>query len=191
MAVRPWEILASRQQDHLRIFGLRIDRAVSPRTGRDHEFYILESRSWVNVIPLTPDEQVVLVRQYRHGTREVTLEIPGGIVDPGDRPEEAARRELKEETGYAAGEIHALGFVHPNPAFLDNRCFSFVARGCLPVGRQQQDEKEDIEVALRPLAEIPAMIRNGEITHSLVIAAFYRFYMEFSAPSGRQPGREP
>lgn len=191
MPVAPWKILESRRRDHLRIFGLRIDRAVSPRTGRDHDFYVLESRSWVNVIPLTPDEQVVLVRQYRHGTREVTLEIPGGIVDSDDRPEEAARRELKEETGYAAQELFPLGYVHPNPAFLDNRCYSFLARGCLPAGGQQQDEKEDIEVALRPLTEIPAMIRRGEITHSLVIAAFYRLYMEFFPSSGRVPGGAP
>jgi hypothetical protein len=83
----------------LRIFGLRIDRAVSPRTGKAHDFYVLESRSWVNVIPLTPEQEVVLVRQYRHGTREVTLEIPGGIVETNDSPEESAHRECGRRQG--------------------------------------------------------------------------------------------
>lgn len=184
MAVKHWEILSSRLEKDYRIFGLRIDRAVSPRTGRAHDFFVLESRSWVNVIPVTADRQVVLVRQYRHGTRDLALEIPGGIVDPGDRPEEAARRELLEETGFAAREIVPLGFVHPNPAFLDNRCFSFLAEGVERVALQDQDEKEDIEVLLKPLDDIPAMIRSGEISHSLVISAFYRYYMEH-LPSGR------
>jgi len=67
-----------------------------------HDFYILESRDWINIIPLTDDHQVVMIRQYRHGSREVTLEIPGGLVDPGDTPKKAAVRELLEETGYQA-----------------------------------------------------------------------------------------
>jgi 8-oxo-dGTP pyrophosphatase MutT (NUDIX family) len=178
MLPKPWNIVSSERRDSLRIFGLRVDRAVSPRTGKAHDFYVLESGSWVNVIPVTPEQEVVLIRQYRHGTREVTLEIPGGIVEPGDSPQEAARRELREETGYEAGEMIGLGFVHPNPAFLDNRCYTFLAPGVLRAGPQTQDEKEDIHVLLEPLAEIPRLIREGVITHSLVVAAFYRLFME-------------
>lgn len=185
MSPKPWNIVSSNLKEGFRIFGLRIDRAVSPRTEQAHDFYVLESRSWVNVIPLTPEQEVVLVRQYRHGTREVTLEIPGGIVEAGDSPEQAARRELAEETGYEAGEMAALGFVHPNPAFLDNRCYTFIARDVRLTGRQEQDEKEDIQVLRRPLKEIPGLIRDGEITHSLVIAAFYRFYMEYRNSAAR------
>jgi 8-oxo-dGTP pyrophosphatase MutT (NUDIX family) len=184
MSPRPWNIVSSQLKEGFRIFGLRIDRAVSPRTEQAHDFYVLESRSWVNVIPLTPEQEVVLVRQYRHGTREVTLEIPGGIVETSDSPEESAHRELREETGYEAAEMIALSFVHPNPAFLDNRCYTFIAKDVRLMGQQEQDDKEDIQVIRRPLKEIPGMIRDGEITHSLVIAAFYRFYMEYMpAPS--------
>lgn len=179
MPPAPWKILSSERRESLRIFGLRIDRAVSPRTAAAHDFYILESADWVNVIPLTPGREVVLIRQYRHGTREVTLEIPGGIVEAGDTPTAAARRELGEETGYAAAEMISLGCVHPNPAFLENRCHTFLARNARPAGPQAQDEKEDIEVLLKPLAAIPALIRSGQITHSLVVAAFYRLFMEF------------
>jgi 8-oxo-dGTP pyrophosphatase MutT (NUDIX family) len=146
MLPKPWEVLASERRERLRIFGLRVDRAVSPRTGAAHDFYVLESDSWVNVIPITPEREVVLIRQYRHGTREVTLEIPGGIVEAGDSPQEAARRELLEETGYEAEEMIGLGFVHPNPAFLDNRCFTFLAQDARRTGLQSQDEKEDIQV---------------------------------------------
>ena len=178
MLPKPWDIVSSERRDNLRIFGLRVDRAVSPRTGKAHDFYVLESASWVNVIPVTAAKEVVLIRQYRHGTREVTLEIPGGIVEPGDSPQEAARRELREETGYEAAEMVGLGFVHPNPAFLDNRCYTFIAQDARRTGLQTQDEKEDIQVLLKPLAEIPRLIREGEITHSLVVAAFYRLFME-------------
>ena len=109
----------------------------------------------------------------------MTLEIPGGIIEPRDTPQEAARRELEEETGYQDSEMELIGFVLPNPAFLNNRCYTCVARGVFPAGEQSQDEKEDIEVILRPLSDIPRMIRSGEITHALVLAAFYRFYAEY------------
>ncbi|MFH1487880.1 MAG: NUDIX hydrolase [Pseudomonadota bacterium] len=178
MPPEPWKLISSRVKESLTIFNFRINRSRSPRTGKFHDFYILESSDWVNVIPITPGGQVVLIRQYRHGIRRVTLEIPGGIVERGDTPEEAARRELMEETGYQASEMIPLGHVHPNPAFLDNRCTTFLARGVFPAGAQAQDEKEDIEVLLRPVDDIPRAIREGEITHSLVLAAFYRFYME-------------
>jgi 8-oxo-dGTP pyrophosphatase MutT (NUDIX family) len=178
MLLKTWKVVSSERWERLRIFGLRVDRAVSPRTGAAHDFYVLESDSWVNVIPITPEGKVVLIRQYRHGTREVTLEIPGGIVEAGDSPQEAARRELREETGYEAGEMVGLGFVHPNPAFLDNRCYTFLAQAVQRAGRQTQDEKEDIQVLLKPFAEIPRLIREGAITHALVVAAFYRLFME-------------
>jgi ADP-ribose pyrophosphatase len=178
MLPKTWDVVSSEVREKLRIFGLRIDRAVSPRTGAAHDFYVLESRNWVNVIPITSEQEVVLIRQYRHGTREVTLEIPGGIVDPGDSPAGAARRELKEETGFEAGEMVGLGFVHPNPAFLDNRCYTYLAHDARRMGPQIQDEKEDIEVLLKPLAEVPGLIREGQITHSLVVAAFYRLFVE-------------
>ena len=185
MLPKPWDIVSSERRDSLRIFGLRVDRAVSPRTGAAHDFYVLESDSWVNVIPITSEREVVLIRQYRHGTREVTLEIPGGIVEAGDSPQEAARRELREETGYEAGEMIGLGFVHPNPAFLDNRCYTFLAQDVRRTGLQTQDDKEDIHVLLKPLAEIPKLIREGGITHSLVVAAFYRLFMEHLPPPPR------
>ncbi|MBW1781240.1 MAG: NUDIX hydrolase [Deltaproteobacteria bacterium] len=179
MSPKPWKIVSSTRDRSYRVFSLRTDRAVSPRTGKTHRFFILESSSWVNVIPLTREQDVVMVRQYRHGTQDVTLEIPGGLVEDSDTPEAAAKRELFEETGYRAADTVFLGAVHPNPAIQNNQCYTFLARDVFPVGGQHQDEREDIEVLLRPLSAIPRLIREGEITHSLVLAAFYRFFMEY------------
>ncbi|QTA86680.1 NUDIX hydrolase [Desulfonema magnum] len=179
MSLKPWKVTSAKTDKSYKVFNLRTDTAISPRTGKEHNFFILESSSWVNIIPITSQNEVVLVRQYRHGTRDITLEIPGGLVDKNETPEAAAIRELSEETGYQASEVICLGSVYPNPAIQNNECYSFVAKDVVLAGRQHQDEKEDIEVVLRPLADIPRLIRDREITHALVLAAFYRFYMEY------------
>ena len=183
MTIKPWKLISSKKDKSFRIFNLRMDRSLSPRTNREHDFYILESSDWVNVIPLTRQEEVILIRQYRHGIRGITLEIPGGIVEEGDSPEKTAQRELSEETGYSASEMILMGNVHANPAFLNNRCYTYLAKDVFPSGEQKQEEKEDIEVVIKPLADIPVLIRKGEITHSLILAAFYRFYMEYKPSS--------
>jgi len=174
MDVKPWTIISSVRDKSYRVFSLRTDRAESPRTGEAYDFFVLESSPWVNIIPLTADRQVVMVRQYRHGTRAITLEIPGGLVEDGDTPEEGARRELREETGYEADSLSSLGFVHPNPAIQNNICHTYLARNVYPAGAQRQDEKEDIRVVLVPLSEIPQLIRDGSISHALVIVAFHK-----------------
>ena len=181
MPPKLWKVISSKQDKSYRVFSLRTDLARSPRTGQDHDFFILESSSWVNVIPLTPQNEVVLIRQYRHGIQGITLEIPGGLVENHDTPEEAAIRELREETGYKPTETILLGSVYPNPAIQNNKCYTFLAKDVFLAGEQEQDEKEDIEVLSRPISEIPRLIRDGDITHSLVLAAFYRFYMEYQS----------
>jgi len=179
MSTKPWAVISRHVDNSYRIFNLRRDRARSPRTGKEHDFFVIESPPWVNVIPLTAENQVVMIRQYRHGTGEVTLEIPGGLVEAQDTPIEAARRELREETGYREDKIISLGDVHPNPAIQNNRCYTFLATNVYCAGRQELDDKEDIEVVTHALAEIPQLIREGVITHSLIVVAFYRLFMEY------------
>jgi 8-oxo-dGTP pyrophosphatase MutT (NUDIX family) len=146
---------------------------LSPRTGEPHPFYLLETADWTNIIPLTPENDVVLIRQFRPGIRAFTLEIPGGLVDPTDAsPMEAARREMREETGYDSERIVFLGSVHPNPAILNNCCSTFLATDVHRTANQQLDSGEDIEVESVPLRQIPELIRRGKITHGLVLNAF-------------------
>lgn len=172
--IEPWEKLDSQYLGDFRIFRIRQDTSRSPRTGATHRFFVLESPDWVNVIPLTPEGNVIMIRQYRHGTEDVTLEVPGGMVDAADAdPSVSAARELREETGYEVEAIVHLGSVAPNPAFLNNRCHSYLALGVHPVHEVALDGAEDIAFEEIPLAAIPDLIRAGAITHSLTITAFH------------------
>lgn len=158
---------------HTPIFDLDRHTLISPRSGRAHDFYILECADWCNIVPITSANEVVMVRQHRYGTGEETLELPGGMIDREDpSPLEAARRELLEETGYQAREIVETGVIAPNPAMQTNRTWSFLARGVERVRAPKLDGGEDIEVVTVPLAEIPARVARGEISHALVVVAF-------------------
>jgi ADP-ribose pyrophosphatase len=168
---RSWTTLATEILGAYPIFELSRSRQRSPVSGREHEFLRLDCSDWVNVVALTDDGRMVLVEQYRHGTDEMTLEIPGGAVDPGEHPETAAARELEEETGYRSSELIEIGTVDPNPAFLSNRCWTYLALGCRADGEVHLDPSEEIEVSLAPFKDFARLIDEGDITHSLVIAA--------------------
>jgi 8-oxo-dGTP pyrophosphatase MutT (NUDIX family) len=167
-----WTTVESRQVYSTRIFDLHHHRRHHYQRGH-HDFYVLHAPDWINIIPLTEDEQVVMVRQFRHGTEDFTLEIPGGMVDPEDAsPMAAARREMREESGYDSDDVIELGKVHPNPAIQGNYCHTFLARNVQPGVKHEMDTTEETEVVLVPLSSIKDLIKGGEITHALVIAAF-------------------
>ena len=171
--IKKWNVLNSEQLVSNNIFSVKKDRSVSPITGDEHDFFILEAPDWINVVALTENDEIVLIEQYRHGTQSVTIEIPGGMVDPGEEPLQTAKRELLEETGYAGENWLQIGEVFPNPAFQNNRCFSFLATNCKKVGDTNFDTTEDIFTYTRPHTEISKLVSQGKITHSLVVAAFY------------------
>jgi len=158
------------------IFRVSRTLARSPRTGDVHSFHQIRAGDWVNVVPVTGEGELVLVRQYRHGCRRLTLEIPGGMIDPGETPDSAAARELVEETGYRADRLESLGWLNPNPALFDNRLHLFLAPGAAPVAEIRNDAgTEETSVELVPVTEIERMIADGRIHHALVIAALFRW----------------
>ncbi|GDY01395.1 ADP-ribose pyrophosphatase [Planctomycetota bacterium] len=171
MSLRDWEHLHEESLCRYKVFDVVKARRRSPRTQTDIGFFLIRTPDWVNVVALTDDQQIILVRQYRHGTEQMSLEIPGGLIDPHEQdPAAAAARELREETGYQARHIKKLGVMTPNPAIFTNRCHTYLATGCHRVGDLQQDLGEDIEVVLLPTEQLDAVVRRGEIDHALVLA---------------------
>jgi ADP-ribose pyrophosphatase len=157
-----------------RVFRVRRDVSVSPHRGSAHDFFVLESSDWINIIPLTAREEVVMIEQYRHGSEEVTLEIPGGMVDAGESPQAAAAREMLEETGYAATrEVLSLGKVRPNPAIHNNWIHTFLSRDVSLRQKPVIESTEHTVVRLVPLADIPRLISDGTINHALVVVGFH------------------
>ncbi len=169
-APRPWTQVAVRSEKDYRIFRARTLDVLDPRNGAPYVRTVIDAPDWVNVVPVTTDDQVVLVRQFRFGTWSNTLEIPGGMLDPGEDALGAAGRELEEETGFRPARVIPLGVSHPNPAIFGNRLHSYLAEGCARVHAGKQDGSEDIQVVLVPRAELPGLVRDGSITHSLVLA---------------------
>jgi ADP-ribose pyrophosphatase len=169
-----WKVIGSKQIADCRVFTVHRNMCKPPNSQEEHDFYILRCSNWVNVIPITTSNEVVLIEQYRHGTDSVTLEIPGGIVDPQDESSmHAGGRELLEETGFRAKEMIFLGRTHPNPAMQGNYCDMYLAPNVEKFQSPQFDWAEDIELKLVPYEQIPSLIETGAISASLVIAAFH------------------
>jgi ADP-ribose pyrophosphatase len=175
--IHDWERLGDETLLHYKVFHVRKSRRRSPRTGADIGFFLLDTPDWVNVLAITAEQQLVMIRQFRHGSGRVSLEIPGGLVDPDETdPAQAAARELREETGYEAARLEQIGVMNPNPSMMTNRCFSYLATGCRLVGGLSMDPGEDIEVVTVPVAELDELLGRGEIDHAIVLAtiAFWR-----------------
>ena len=168
-----WRRERSEQVADCRVFKVRRDISADPLAGREHDFYVLEAPDWINVIPLTKAGEVVFIELYRHGSGEVSLEIPGGMVDPGEQPHETAARELLEETGYEAREVVPLGRTRPNPAIQDNWIHTFLARDVEYRCEPSDAGTERTRVPHVPLEQVPALIADGKITHALVVVGFH------------------
>jgi 8-oxo-dGTP pyrophosphatase MutT (NUDIX family) len=174
--LQKWRALRREPVGSFRVFEVeRIDLADA--TGRPRgDAFTLRFPDWCNVVAVTPDDCIVLVWQYRFGTGALSLEIPGGVIDAGEAPEEAARRELLEETGYEAERFEPLLTVEANPALQANRCFTFLARGARPTGQTGFDAQEELETALAPGARVADLLDGGQVTHSLVHSALEAYW---------------
>jgi 8-oxo-dGTP pyrophosphatase MutT (NUDIX family) len=174
--IKPWKTLRSAPAGDFRIFKIRSDTCVNPRNGRENNFFVLESVNWVNVVAVTPDQKLVMVEQFRHGSGTVELEIPGGMMDAADAdPVATAVRELREETGYEGENARLLGRVWSNPAILNNRTYTVLIENCVLKHGVEFDSGEDLVTKLVPVAEIPQLVAEEKIGHSLVVVALYYF----------------
>jgi ADP-ribose pyrophosphatase len=173
--IKPWPLISSQHVSDHGLFQLTKDRAQSPRTGRERDFLVLHMSDWLQVVALTSGGKLVLVRQYRHASRSIGLEVPGGLLDADDPdPASAAARELKEETGYGGGEIQELGSFWPQPALLANRVHFFATRNAQQVSAQEQDAGEDIEIVLIDPLEIEELVNSGQIQNAMTVIALGR-----------------
>ena len=174
--IKPWPKVSSKPVGNFRVFNIRSDVKVSPRTGQEHDFYVIESVNWVNVIALTKEGEIVMIDQYRHGSNTVELEVPGGMMDPEDTsPLEAGLRELREETGYEGTQAEVIGQIYANPAIMNNVCYTVLVRECELKHSLQLDQCEDLAVTLINPEKIPTLVKQGRIGHSLVVVALYHF----------------
>ena len=168
MSIKPWKVLES---SYFRP-RFRLDKCELPN-GNLLNATVLEFSAWANIIAVTKNQEVVLIRQYRHGVEEVLWEIPGGVVEDDEDPLDGVKRELLEETGYIASEFIQVGKIYPNPAFQTNTVYCFLARNAEKVAEQHLDDGEDIEVQLVPLDELLSMVGRGEFPHALQVAALF------------------
>ena len=181
--VDKWKKIRSKKIFGNKIFGFREDLVVSPKTKKEHPVWAMDVPDWINIIPITSEGKVIFIKQYRFGTEEVTLEIPGGMVEKNEDPKLAAIREMTEETGYTSNDVHPIGVVTPNPALMTNKTFSYVALNVEKTEEQNLDTMEDIEVLEIELDEVKGLIKTGAINHALVVSAFY-FLNEFKQKNG-------
>ncbi len=173
MSVKSWKTLGSKYLFKHNGVAIRVD-LVETKNGNVYEPYVLECGTWVNVIALTKEKDVVVIKQYRHGVKRVLLELPAGLVDERDAsPEQAARRELLEETGYAGQEFIEIGRIYANPATHTNLTYSYLVLEAEKIGEQNLEETEDIEVSLIPWDQLISLAKIGGLPQALHVSALF------------------
>jgi 8-oxo-dGTP pyrophosphatase MutT (NUDIX family) len=172
--INKWKTLKSKNILQNRIFSFNEEQVLSPKN-KKFPVWVMDVPTWINIIPVTSDNTVIMVKQYRFGNKEITLEIPGGMSEPNEDPKSAAIREMQEETGYTSENVIEIGSVSPNPALMNNQAITYLAFDVELTSIQNLDTMEDIEIIEINLEEVPKLIQNKTIDHALVVSAFYFF----------------
>ena len=170
-----WKKLGARTVAHTRIFDVQSVDYQHPHRTKAQDFSVISAPDWVNVIALTPEWHLVLVRQFRYGTDDFSVEIPGGVMEAGEDAIAAGRRELQEETGFIGTKARLLGTVHPNPAMQNNRCRLVLVEDARRSAKLDWDPDEEFEIMTRPVDEVYTMAYRGDITHAMVLDALLLF----------------
>lgn len=170
--IEPWKILSSQELCKTKFFRLREDKCEMPNKNIVPHYYVIEWKPWCNVVAIDSMGDMILIEQYRHAASKVCIEIPGGQIDHGS-PIDAVKRELLEETGYTSDDITHVGTHYPNPAMLNNQLHTFVAKNCRKISDLKLDEFEDIKVFTLSVKSAYALVEEGKIDHSLIIASMY------------------
>jgi len=176
--MKPWPHVRTEPLENYRIFRVRKDWKTNPRTGAEHDFFVLEAPDWVNIVAITNDGFLIMVEQYRVGSNTIELEIPGGVMDPEDRdPVATAVRELREETGYEGENPRLVADVFSNPAIMNNRTHTVFIDDCVLKHDTEFDCGEDLVTKLVPVSDIPDLLRAGRIKHPLVHVALSHYLL--------------
>jgi ADP-ribose pyrophosphatase len=173
--IKSWKRKESQILQKTRILDFCEATDVSPYTEKEHRFVFIDSLKWVNLVPITEQNEIVMIRQYRHGSQRVTLEIPGGMVDVGEEPWKAAARECHEETGYVVKTPYSLGELNPNPALFNNSLHTFYGRVSEYRPKVHFSETEKTEVELIAIHRLRPLLLDSTIDHALVCATLWRF----------------
>ena len=174
----PWDLQEDKLHADCRIFEVRKQRLRRRSDHMEGDFYVLNTNDWVNVIALTPKEEIILVRQFRYGSKEQSLEPPGGVVEKGEDPLIAGLRELQEETGYVGDTPQLLGVVRPNAAILSNRCHVILVRNAQKKAQINFDQHEELVTELYPVNDLEEMVKKGEITHSIGLNSIFMLFLK-------------
>lgn len=173
-----WKVSSSAYAFVSRWLKVRKDKVILPSEVEIDDFYVVELADWVNVVAVTEEGEIIIEEQYRHGIGKVCKELPAGMVEERENPEEAARRELREETGYVGGVWVPYGECCPNASGMNNKCYSFLARGVRRVGNPELESSEDIRVHTYKIEEVKRLIENGSICESVMLVPLWRYFHE-------------